>query len=239
MTNITRRTPQRRKAKVLIVDDHPVVREGLAQLINHQSDLTVCGEAEDVPGALDAIKRCAPELAIVDIGLKGRNGLELVHLIKSQHHRVHVLVLSMHDESLYAERVLKAGAQGYVMKEAVREQLLTAIRRVLAGEIYVSERMASRLLHEVAGGTRPSDSPPGRLSDRELEVFEWLGRGRGTREIAQLLHLSAKTIETYRAHIMQKLNLQNATELVQRAFEWVQRQHAQGLPAARRPSGIS
>lgn len=215
------------KARVLVVDDHPVVRQGLKLLINAEGDLAVCGEAESLPDALRVIGPLKPDIALVDLSLKGSSGLELVKDIKVRFPKLPVLVLSMADENVYAERVLRAGARGYMMKEAATERVLVAIRQVLSGGVYLSDAMASRLLNEIVGG-RPADAATSidRLSDRELEVFQLIGQGMGTTEIAHKLHLSPKTIETYRAHIKDKLNLDTATELLQHAIRHVQ--EAQG-----------
>ena len=211
------------KAKVLVVDDHPVVRQGMAQLISHEPDLTVCGEAGSVPEALKAIAACHPDVAVVDLSLKGASGLELLKDIKVRYPRLPVLVLSMADENVFAERALRAGARGYMMKEEAAEKVLEAIRCVMAGRIYLSDAMASRLLHQfVDGKSKAGASPVDGLSDRELEVFQLIGRGLGTGEIARQLHLSPKTIETYRAHIKNKMNLESATELLQHAIQYVQ-----------------
>ena len=212
----------RQKARVLVVDDHPVVRQGLRLLIDHESDLEVCAEAETVADALEAITKHKPDVAVVDLSLRGTSGLELIKDIRVRHADLPVLVLSMSDESVYAERVLRAGARGYLMKEAATDEVLTALRRVLDGGIYLSDAMASRLLAQLVRGV-PADggSPVGRLSDRELEVFGLIGRGLGTSDIARRLHLSPKTIETYRAHIKQKLDLADATELLQHAIYYV------------------
>jgi DNA-binding NarL/FixJ family response regulator len=208
---------------VLLVDDHPIVRQGLVQLINVQPDLTVCGEADDVTGALATIGRDRPDLVILDLSLKGRSGMELVKALKAQHARLPVLVLSVYDEQFYAERLLRLGARGYVMKDEAPERLITAIHRVLAGELYVSDRIAAQLVHQAAGGHAAAVDPMiAQLSDRELEVFQLLGQGHGTRPIAEQLHLSVKTIETYRAHIMEKLRLNSATDLIRRAAQWLQ-----------------
>jgi len=211
-----------RAARVLVVDDHPVVRQGLRLLIDHEPDLEVCAEAETAADALRAVAAHKPDVAVVDLSLKGASGLELIKDIRVRHADLPVLVLSMSDESVYAERVLRAGATGYLMKEAATDEVLTALRRVLDGGIYLSEAMASRLLVQLVRGV-PADggSPVDRLSDRELEVFGLIGRGLGTGEIARRLHLSPKTIETYRAHIKQKLNLADATELLQHAIYYV------------------
>jgi DNA-binding NarL/FixJ family response regulator len=210
------------KTKVLIVDDHPVVREGLAYRINRQPDLVTCAEAATAPEALKALSACLPDLAIVDLSLEGRSGLELIRDIKSRYPRLPVLVLSIHDEPAYAKRALQAGARGYVMKHEATENVLLAIRRVLGGEIYLSDKLASKLLSAAVAGEMDADGPAERLSDRELEVFELIGKGMGTRQIAEKLHVSIKTVEAHRAGIKEKLHLEGATELAHRAFQWVQ-----------------
>jgi DNA-binding NarL/FixJ family response regulator len=210
------------KRRILLVDDHPIVRQGLTQLINQEVDLTVCGEAEDASSALDAIAVSRPDLLIVDISLQGPDGLDLLKTLRLQYAAIPVLILSMHDEFLYAERALRAGASGYIMKQAATEGLLVAIRKILAGDIYLSERMASRMLRQFSGHSLPeSRSPLDGLSDRELEVFRLIGQGHGTREIAELLHLSVKTVEAYQAHIKEKLSLRNSRELMQHAVQWI------------------
>jgi DNA-binding NarL/FixJ family response regulator len=208
---------------VLIVDDHPIVRKGLAQLISHEPDMNVCGDAEDVEQALAAVVRLHPDIVIVDLTLKKLSGLDLIRQLQNLQPDLATLVLSMHDESLYAERALRAGARGYIMKQEGTDKLVTAIRTVLAGDIYVSERMAARMLGKLVGG-RSSEAPGSvmdRLSDRELEVFELLGRGLSTRQVAERLNVSVKTIESHREHIKQKLQLRNANELIQHATQWV------------------
>ena len=206
--------------RIVIVDDHPILREGLAQLINQQNDLSICGQFEEAGAAFDSLGSLNPDLVLVDISLKGSSGVELLKNIKSHYPKMLVLVLSMHDESLYAERVLRAGAAGYIMKQEASEKVLEAIRKVLRGEIYLSEKMSAKLMHQLIGGrANATGSLMERLSDRELEVFGLIGQGRGTREIAEQLHLSVKTIESHRAHIKEKLNLKNATELVHRAIQ--------------------
>lgn len=215
----------RRKAKtrIFIVDDHPIVRKGLADVLNQEPDMTICGGAETVSDALREISERMPDLAIVDLTLKGASGLELLKDLKIRHPEMPVLVLSMHDETLFAERALRAGAKGYVMKQEAVNELQTAIRRVLEGKIYVSPAMSERLLQSVTQSQKGRDrSPMERLSDREIEVFEMIGKGMATGEIARKLHLSVKTIETYRAHIKEKLNLTTAVQLVQHATQWVQ-----------------
>ncbi|MHC4167292.1 MAG: response regulator [Planctomycetota bacterium] len=210
------------KTRILIVDDHPIVRQGLAELVNHESDLVVCGQAEDSHEAIKAIKDLSPTMAIIDISLKETSGLELIKDIHSQCPDLPVLALSMHDEMLYAERALRAGAMGYIMKQEATENVIVAVRRILGGEIYVSNRMAARMVRKlVTGQIEPSTSQVESLSDRELEVFHLIGKGHGTRQISERLHLSVKTIETYRAHIKEKLNLADAAELLQYAIQWV------------------
>jgi DNA-binding NarL/FixJ family response regulator len=215
-----RRAPQQKKARILVVDDHPIVRQGLVLMVGHEPDLEVCGEAASAAEALKVIAATQPDAAIVDLSLKGSSGLELLKDIKVRYPKLAVLVLSVYDESMYAERALRAGAMGYMMKEEAVEKVITAIRRILSGQIYLSENMASRLLHVLVGGRPVGTSPAERLSDRELEVFQLIGQGYGNTEIARRLHLSPKTVETYRGHIKDKLNLSNATELLQHAIQW-------------------
>lgn len=211
------------RVPVFIVDDHPIVRQGLLQLINKEPDLVVCGEAESAQEAMSAIEKCHPEVVIVDISLGGTSGIELIKNIKIRFPRLLILVHSFHDETIYAERLLRAGASGYIMKQEATEHVLSAIRRVLAGEIYLSARMGAKMMQQLVGGKNSmSRSPIDRLSDRELEVFRLIGQGKGTREIAEKIHLSVKTIESHRAHIKEKLNLKNSNELVLHAIQWVQ-----------------
>jgi DNA-binding NarL/FixJ family response regulator len=218
-----------KKTAVFVVDDHPLVRQGLGQIINAEPDMTVCGEAEDSAKALHGISTRNPDLVIVDISLRGNSGLELIKSIKAIRHTLPVLVFSMHDETVYAQRALRAGARAYVMKQESADKIIAAIRRVMKGEIYVSNRVADQVLHQmVAGGANPTESPVDRLSDRELEVIQMIGRGRSTREIASALNLSVKTIESHRAHIKEKLNLRNATELVQFSVQWVEKEDTTG-----------
>jgi DNA-binding NarL/FixJ family response regulator len=228
--------PTSQKIRVLVVDDHPIVRQGLVKIIEQEPDLEVCCEAEDVRGALDSVARSKPDMAIVDISLKQSSGLELIKLLKARLPRLPVLALSMHDENLFAVRVLKAGAAGYVMKREASEILLTAIRRVLGGDIHVSERVASEIVRGFTGGrSREAASSVELLSDRELEVFQLIGEGIATSQVAQALHLSVKTIETHRQHIKEKLGLKNATELVCHAVNWVQGAGAYGRTAGPSP----
>lgn len=212
------------KTKVLIVDDHPIVRQGLSELINHEKDLAVCAQAEDASQAMVAIRSTRPDVAVVDISLKEKNGVELIKDIKAQYPGLPVLVLSMHDESLYAERALRAGARGYIMKHEATGKVVTGIRAVLDGQVFVSEKMSARMVHKLVGGSTSVDSALDNLSDRELEVFNLIGRGLGTRQIAEQLYLSIKTIETYRSHIKEKLNLSSAGELLQYAIQWANSQ---------------
>jgi DNA-binding NarL/FixJ family response regulator len=208
---------------VLVVDDHPIVRQGLSQLINQEPDLMVCGQAEDARTALDAIDPSQPDILIVDVSLDGPDGIELLKTIRANDSRLPVLILSMHDESLYAERALRAGANGYIMKQEATERVLVAIRQILGGEVYVSERMAKKMVQQFIGGSGVSRrSIIDELTDRELEVFRLIGQGHGTRQIAEELHLSVKTVESYYAHIKEKLFLKNARELVQHAVQWVE-----------------
>ena len=215
------------KTRVLLVDDHPILRRGLAELINQEADMMVCGEAEDSPRAFEAISTLGPDVAVVDISLKGSNGIELIKNVKARYPDLPILVLSMHDESLYAERALRAGGLGYIMKEEAIEQVLVAIRRVLTGEIFLSDKMKSKMLQQLANGrSKTLVSPIEHLTDRELEVFRLIGEGRSTRQIAGELHLSVRTVEAYREYIKGKLNLKNSTELVQHAFHWVHHEAA-------------
>jgi DNA-binding NarL/FixJ family response regulator len=207
--------------KVLIVDDHPVVREGLAMHLATQPDFEVCGEAEDLPGALALLASARPDVAIIDISLKNSNGIELIRRIKDRHDSVRLLVWSMYPENLYAERALRAGAQGYLNKGRPTHQVLDAIRAILRGRVYVSGELADQLLHRVIGQKTEERSPVDRLSDRELEAFQLTGEGMTTEAIAGKMHVSLKTVETFRARIKEKLGIGNLTELIQRATEWV------------------
>ncbi len=207
-------------ARILIVDDHPLVRTGLAQLIGDCPDLEVCGEAGDMAEALTQVDALQPDLAIIDLSLAGGSGLDLIEHIKAREGDMLMLVASMHDETLYAERVLAAGARGYVNKQEAQERIILAIRQVLGGKVYLSERMTERLLSsmvEANGEKRDIDT----LSNRELQVFELIGQGASTSRIAEQLNLSTKTIETHQAHIKKKLGLDSAHQLTQRAIRWV------------------
>ena len=214
------------KKRVLLVDDHPMMRQGLAQVINQQEDLTVCCEAGDAREAMQRVESGKPDLAVVDISLEGKNGLELIKDLQALHPEVPILVMSMHDESLFAERVLRAGARGYVMKKEGGEAVLKAIRQVLSGKIFVSEKMSMRILENFSGvHSAKSHSPIETLSDREFEVFELMGEGCITREIAKRLHISPKTVDVHRQHLKEKLNLPSATSLIQHAVRWVETQN--------------
>lgn len=209
--------------RILIVDDHPLLRQGISLLIAQEKDMVVCGEADDGQRAMQAMEETAPDIIILDISLKGTNGIELLKNIKAVRPDVLVLILSMHDETVYAQRALHAGAAGYVMKAEASEKVLTAIRKVLSGEVYLSEKLGTRMLTRMVGGRSAiMRSPIEELSDRELEIFGLIGQGHGTRPIAEKLGLSVKTVESHRAHIKEKLNLKNATELVHHAIQWTQ-----------------
>jgi DNA-binding NarL/FixJ family response regulator len=214
--------PAAGKKNVFVVDDHPIVRQGLTLLINRETDLTVCGDAEEMHAALQAIPLVRPDILIVDISLNGPDGLELLKNIRLTSPHLPVLILSMHDESIYAERALRAGANGYIMKQEATDKVLVAVRRILSGEIYVSERIANSMLQHYVRGANSSEphSSISELTDRELEVFRLIGEGHGTRQIAEGLHLSVKTVESYQAHIKEKLCLRSARELVQHAVQW-------------------
>ena len=214
-------TRQRAKHRILLVDDHPMVRRGIADVLNREKDLEVCGEAADVAEAMRELERTQPDLVLVDLTLKSGHGIELIEKIKAVDPRVKTLVSSMHDETLFAERVLQAGAMGYLTKQEPPETLLGAIRQVLRGEVYLSPRMTSRLLHRMAVGGSSTEDPIKSLSNREIEVYEMIGQGLTIQQIAARLHLSPKTIETHREKIKQKLNLKNSTELNRRAVQWV------------------
>lgn len=215
-------TGTKKKARLLLVDDHAVVRGGLAQLIGGEADLSVCGEAGSAEEALDVAAKTRPDLAVVDISLGGANGVELIKNLKALQPALGILVLSMHDETHYAERALRAGAGGYVMKREARDRILEGIRGVLAGDIYVSENMKKSMLYQhLHGGGGDGASPISRLSDRELEVLTLLGRGLSSKDIAERLHLSQKTVDSHRTHLKDKLALKSASELVKFAFEWI------------------
>lgn len=210
------------KRRVLVVDDHPIIREGLAQMINREPDLAVCGDAADMQMALQLAETLKPDILIVDVSLDGPDGLDLLKHIRAHDPSLPVLILSMHDESIYAERALRAGANGYIMKQEATEKVLDALRRILNHEVYVSPRIANKMLQQFIGatGSDRKHSSVDDLSDRELEVLRLIGAGHATREIAEELHLSVKTVETYQAHLKEKLTLRNSRELVQYATRW-------------------
>src|SRR6202050_2202698 len=215
-----RNTPATKK-RILVVDDNPIVRQGLALLINREPDLVVCGEAEEALAAMHVLASARPDVLIVDISLNGPDGLDLLKNIRPTHATLPVLILSMHDESIYAERALRAGANGYIMKQEATEKVLVAVRRILAGGGYVSDRIADKMLkHYITGSGSLRNSSIADLSDRELEVFRLIGEGHGTRQIAEELYLSVKTVESYQAHIKEKLSLRSARELMQHAIQW-------------------
>jgi DNA-binding NarL/FixJ family response regulator len=227
MTTMTEPAPARTTtaSAIVVVDDHPIVRRGLAELINDTHDLRVCGEASDLASALDIIKSTGPDLVLIDLNLGDGHGLELIKQVRAAELSVKMLVVSMMDEALYADRVLRAGASGYLRKEQATDHIITAIRQVLGGDVYLSPSATARVLHQVATNDAPAKSPVATLSDRELEVFELLGDGLGSREIAGRLHLSVKTVETYREKIKAKLNLKNGSELTRHAIHWAMRKN--------------
>jgi len=214
------------RTRVFIVDDHPIVRQGLAQMLKQEMDFSVCGEAEDAQGALQAIVELQPDLVLLDLSLKGGSGLVLIRALKARQSTIPVLVVSMHDESLYVERVLRAGARGYIMKQEATDTMMHAIRRVLRGEIYVSDRMMTKVLGRlVLDAADPDASALERLSHRELEVFRLIGEGHSTRHISEVLRVSTKTVDAHRAHIKQKLKLPDTGALVRYAMHWVDHGH--------------
>src|SRR5216684_4486170 len=214
-----------RKRRVFLVDDHPLVREGLANLINHQDDLAVCGEAEDSAGATAGIEKVQPDIALIDISLKNESGLELVKNLDNRFPELAQIVLSMHDEALYAERALHAGARGYVMKRETTKNVLTAIRRVLQGDIYVSDRVVNSMARRMTSRKASAATPVERLSDRELEIFRLLGQGRTPSQIAEDLGLSLKTVQAYCARAKEKFAVTSLTELLRAAIRWEDAMH--------------
>src|ERR1700744_5696048 len=209
------------KTKIYLVDDHPLVREWLTNLIQHQPDLVICGESEDAPTALQGIRAAKPDVAIVDLALKNGSGMELIKDVKALAPNVAVIVLSMHDERLYAERALRAGARGYIMKRETAKKVVVAIRHVLAGKLFLSDRMIAAFAEKFLDGGVPAEGPAvDQLSDRELEVFQLLGQAHETRQIAETLHISMKTVQAFCARIKEKLKLASATELLREAIRW-------------------
>jgi len=210
------------KKRIFLVDDHPAMRQGLKLLINQEADLEVCGEAGDIPAAVAGIQKTKPDMAIIDLTLKESSGLDLAKDLKIRVAGLPILILSMHNEAVYAERSIRAGARGYIMKEATTESIIEAIRRILAGDIYLSVDVSSNILKKMAGAKSDDTGSIASLSDRELEVFRLTGEGLRTQDIAERLHLSVKTVESYREHIKIKLQIDNAAMLTRAAVEWVQ-----------------
>jgi DNA-binding NarL/FixJ family response regulator len=210
------------KVRVLIVDDHPIVRQGIKMLLDGTEDMEVCGEAEGAAEALRLVAETCPDVAVVDLTLKDSFGLQLIKDIHRDCPETRIVVLSMRDESLYAERALRAGARGYIAKEEGHAKVLEGLRKVLDGEVYVSDKMAAKVLSRFATGESAGESPIHKLTDRELEVFRMVGQGTPTREIAETLHLSVKTVESHREHIKTKLGVDSASELLKEAVQWVQ-----------------
>jgi DNA-binding NarL/FixJ family response regulator len=222
---MAKQMPKSKEAsRIFIVDDHPVFRDGLAGVIRQAAGLTVCGEADNAQAALAAIERLKPELVLLDLSLPGRGGLELIKDLRAVRPESAVLVISMHDEALYAERVLRAGGQGYIMKQEGPEKMLEAIRLVLAGQIYLSSKMSSRILGVLSGRRPESASAINQLTDRQLEILQLTGEGRDSHAIAKMLHLSFKTVDAHRAQIRERLGLKNYTELISYAARWVEAQ---------------
>lgn len=217
----------------MLVDDHPMMRAGLAQFINKQSDMVTCCEFGGAAEAFEALRKFNPDLVLTDITLPGKNGIELIKDLLAADPALPILVVSMHDETVYAERVLRAGARGYIMKESGGEGVLAAIRQVLSGQVYVSPRISAKILNNLTTRKpRGSNSPVEKLSDREFEIFQLIGQGKGTRDIAKQLHLSPKTVEAHRGHIKEKLELKDATALVHQAIRWFE---AEGRGGDSRP----
>jgi DNA-binding NarL/FixJ family response regulator len=215
-----KRTTASAKTRVFLVDDHPIVRRGFQLLLSLEPDLAVCGEADSGPGALQKILALKPDVAIVDLSLKGSSGLELIKQLRAQALKLKLLVFTMRDEGIYAERALRAGADGYITKEEGTEKAIAAIRLLMQGKRYVSEKLAEKMMDKLVGHSAGPETAVELLSDRELEVLELIGNGLGSREIAEKLHLSIKTIESHREHIKAKLGLARATALVSYAFNW-------------------
>lgn len=213
------------KTKIFLVEDHQIVREGIAGLINHEADMEICGQAPSALEALKAIATLRPDLVITDISLPGMNGLEFLKHLKAQYPELPVVVLSMHDEALYAERALRAGALAFVMKKESSDEVMTAIRKARGGDYHVSDKVGGGIFQKFLNTKKPVESPIALLSDRELEVFALLGRGRGSKEIAGELNLSVKTVDTHRGHIKEKLQLRSFTEMIQRATQWVEHEN--------------
>lgn len=219
------------KTRIFLVDDHPIVRRGLQLLISLEADLMVCGEAESAPVAVEKVPASKADLVVVDLALKTGSGLELIKQLRSQHPKLKMLVFSMRDEGIYAERALRAGANGYITKEEGTEKALEAIRAILQGRNYVSPAISAKMVERIAGGGAPGQTALELLSDRELEVMEMIGEGMGSREIAEQLHVSMKTVESHREHIKAKLNLTSASELIRYAINWMRTKRELGGPS--------
>lgn len=231
--------PKRQARNILVVDDHPLVRKGVRALLAQESDLTVTAEASNRGETLDVLRKQKIDLVILDISLEGSDGIEITKAIRAEFGPLPILIVSMHDETLYAERALRAGANGYVMKDELADSIVKALRSIIEGRIYVSDNVRQKVLRDLTDHRAPVQSSPiERLSDRELEVFRRIGEGLGTREIAQQLHLSIKTIETYRAHIKEKLSLGTASELTRSAVSWVESE-LRGQSAAITPPPVA
>jgi DNA-binding NarL/FixJ family response regulator len=214
------------RTRIFLIDDHPMMRAGLAQLINRQPDMLVCGEAGGPAEALNLFSKSTPDLVLTDLTMRGRAGIEFIKDLRALRADLPILVISMHDEMVYAERCFRAGARGYLMKESGSENLLAALRRVISGQMYASPAVSEEILQNLsARKPRGSDSPISYLSDREFEVFQLVGHGKSTREIAAQLHLSPKTVDVHRSHIREKLGLKDATALVRHAVRWLETQH--------------
>jgi DNA-binding NarL/FixJ family response regulator len=216
-------SPAQKKSRILIIDDHVMVREGVAEIIKHEPDLDVCGTATTADEGIEAVRKLKPDLILVDITLPGKNGIEFIKDARAMNPDLRILVMSMHDESLYADRVLRAGGRGYIRKQEGGEKLIAALRRVVRGEIAVSEKMTGKLLEKFSG-RKTIDSPLEGLSDRELEVFQLIGQGKTMKEIGHELHLSPKTVEVHRSHIREKLKVTSAAELIAYAARWSETQ---------------
>jgi DNA-binding NarL/FixJ family response regulator len=216
-------SPAQKKSRILIIDDHVMVREGVAEIIKHEPDLDVCGTATTADEGIEAVRKLKPDLILVDITLPGKNGIEFIKDVRAMNPDLRILVMSMHDESLYVDRVLRAGGRGYIRKQEGGEKLIAALRRVVRGEIAVSEKMTGKLLEKFSG-RKTIDSPLEGLSDRELEVFQLIGQGKTMKEIGHELHLSPKTVEVHRSHIREKLKVTSAAELIAYAARWTETQ---------------
>ena len=216
-------SPAQKKSRILIIDDHVMVREGVAEIIKHEPDLDVCGTATTAHEGIEAVRKLKPDLILVDITLPGKNGIEFIKDVRAMNPDLRILVMSMHDESLYADRVLRAGGRGYIRKQEGGEKLIAALRRVVRGEIAVSEEMTGKLLEKFSG-RKTIDSPLEGLSDRELEVFQLIGQGKTMKEIGHELHISPKTVEVHRSHIREKLKVTSAAELIAYAARWSETQ---------------